>query len=160
MISYFSGRARSSFAPPETALRGRRPGDPGGTERYCVSLNQLSPILYSRACAIHLYSATAEIVESFLLASARGRALSRLKLPSGRAGPACPRWANSRLYPSSLSARGSSFVRLKLRGPPNRNSQTYPLTTPPAKHKRRRSYKRGTPAQNLQQEGEKHRSSC
>ena len=41
----------------------------------------------SRACAIHLYSATAEIVESLLLAAARGRALSRLKLPSGRAGP-------------------------------------------------------------------------
>ena len=35
----------------------------------------------SRACAIHLYSATAEIVESLLLAAARGRALSRLKLP-------------------------------------------------------------------------------
>ncbi|WP_300744564.1 hypothetical protein, partial [uncultured Rikenella sp.] len=34
--------------PPETALRGRRPGDPGGTERYCVSLNQLSPVLGAR----------------------------------------------------------------------------------------------------------------
>ena len=62
---------RLSFVPPETALRGRRPGDPGGTERYCVSLNQLSPILYSRACAIHLYSATAEIVESLFWRGAR-----------------------------------------------------------------------------------------
>ena len=31
MISYFSGRARESFDPNETALRGRRPGDPGRT---------------------------------------------------------------------------------------------------------------------------------
>ena len=66
MISYFSGRARESFVPPETALRGRRPGDPGGTERYYVSLNQLSLTLRSRACAIHLYLATAEIDESLL----------------------------------------------------------------------------------------------
>ncbi|WP_304708376.1 hypothetical protein [uncultured Rikenella sp.] len=48
MISYFSDRARKSFVPPETALRGRRPGDPGGTERYCVSLNQLSPVFGAR----------------------------------------------------------------------------------------------------------------
>ena len=43
MISYFSGRARLSFVPPETALSGRRPGDPGGTERYYVSLWQPLP---------------------------------------------------------------------------------------------------------------------
>ena len=56
-ISLFRCGARSSFEPDGTALRGRRPGDPGGTERYCVSLNQLSPTLRSRACAIQLYSA-------------------------------------------------------------------------------------------------------
>ena len=33
------------FVPPKTALRGRRPGDPGRTERYYVSLNQLGPVL-------------------------------------------------------------------------------------------------------------------
>ncbi|WP_298081107.1 hypothetical protein [uncultured Rikenella sp.] len=38
MISYFSGRARENFVPPETALRGQRPDDPGGTERYCDRL--------------------------------------------------------------------------------------------------------------------------
>ncbi|WP_297832598.1 hypothetical protein, partial [uncultured Rikenella sp.] len=35
-ISFSSNRARSSFDPPETALRGRRPGDPGGTGNACA----------------------------------------------------------------------------------------------------------------------------
>ncbi len=48
MISYSSDRARESFDPPETALRGRRPGDPGRTERYYVSLNLFGPILCPR----------------------------------------------------------------------------------------------------------------
>ncbi len=48
--TFFARLARgSSFEPDGTALRGRRPGDPGGTERYCVSLNRLSPILCARA---------------------------------------------------------------------------------------------------------------
>ncbi len=44
----FFDRARSSFDPLKTALRGRRPGDPGGTERYYVSLNLFGPVLGAR----------------------------------------------------------------------------------------------------------------
>ena len=55
------------FVPPETALRGRRPGDPGGTERYYVSLNQLGPVLRcAPARFIYYIRLTAEIVESLL----------------------------------------------------------------------------------------------
>ncbi len=46
MISYSSGRARSSFAPPETALRGRRPGDPGGTGETVFRYGNLGPMLW------------------------------------------------------------------------------------------------------------------
>ncbi len=45
-----------------------------------------APPRFRAPCAIHLYSATAEIVESLLQAAARGFT-NRRRLPSGRAGP-------------------------------------------------------------------------
>mgnify|MGYP001116445147 CR=1 FL=1 len=40
-MPFYAGGRQESFELDETALRGRRPGDPGGTERYYVSLTGL-----------------------------------------------------------------------------------------------------------------------
>ncbi len=61
-ISLLRRGARSSFDPPETALRGRRPGDPGGTERYYVSLRQ--PLPYSLFARLWLWEGTVLFLKS------------------------------------------------------------------------------------------------
>ncbi len=69
-----------------------------------------APPRFRAPYAIHSISAHAEIVESLLQAAARGFGYRR-RLPSGRAGPACPQWANSSLYPNNSRQPQPIFVR-------------------------------------------------